>query len=88
MLDNRRGVAALFTLLARGPNQATSSNDITFWVLHGTVDRLWHFKQLGNQNSYDKTWTHNNTCYCHNPQDYQPFKNIFEACQRRIIMNN
>jgi hypothetical protein len=62
--------------------QATSSNDITFWVLHGTVDRLWHFKQLGNQNSYDKTWTHNNTCYCHNPQDYQPFKNIFDVDEK------
>ena len=58
--------------------QASSTNDIMFWVLHGTVDRLWHFKQLGNQKNFDPTWTSNNTCYCHNPQDYQPFKSIFD----------
>lgn len=58
--------------------QATSSNDITFWVLHGTVDRLWHFKRLGNQDNYDETWDPYHTCYGHNPSNFQPFKNIFD----------
>merc|ERR1719353_1451144 len=40
--------------------QATSSNDITFWVLHGMVDRLWHFKMLGDLEDYDTTWTNDN----------------------------
>lgn len=58
--------------------QATSSNDITFWVLHGTVDRLWHFKRLGNAANYDETWDPYHTCYGHNPSHFQPFKNIFD----------
>merc|ERR1711998_100072 len=36
--------------------QATSSNDVTFWVLHGTLDRLWHFKRLGNHKNFE--WPH------------------------------
>ena len=43
--------------------QATSSNDITFWVLHPTVDRLWHYKRLGNTGDYDDTWDPYHTCY-------------------------
>lgn len=58
--------------------QATSSNDITFWVLHGTVDRLWHFKRLGSSEDYDETWDPYHTCYGHNPTNFQPFKNIFD----------
>lgn len=58
--------------------QATSSNDITFWVLHGTVDRLWHFKRLGNTENYDETWDPYHTCYGHNPSNFQPFKNLFD----------
>ena len=58
--------------------QATSTNDITFWVLHPTVDRLWHFKRLGNQDNYDETWDPYHTCYGHNPTNFQPFKNLFD----------
>merc|ERR1711988_130697 len=58
--------------------QATSSNDITFWVLHGTVDRLWHYKRLGPTDNYDETWDPYHTCYCHNPSNFQPFKNVFD----------
>lgn len=59
--------------------QASSTNDITFWVLHPTVDRLWHFKRLGNLAHYDETWDPYHTCYGHNPTDYQPFKNLFDT---------
>jgi hypothetical protein len=58
--------------------QATSTNDITFWVIHNTVDRLWHYKRLGNLNNYDETWDPYHTCYGHNPRNYQPFtKTLF-----------
>mmetsp|Transcript_19158 Transcript_19158/g.24856 ORF Transcript_19158/g.24856 Transcript_19158/m.24856 type:complete len:656 (-) Transcript_19158:256-2223(-) len=58
--------------------QATSTNDITFWVLHPTVDRLWHFKRLGDQSNFNETWDPYHPCYCHNPTDYQPFQNLFD----------
>jgi len=58
--------------------QATSTNDITFWVIHNTVDRLWHYKRLGNLANYDETWDPFHTCYGHNPRNLQPFKNLFE----------
>jgi len=67
--------------------QATSTNDITFWTIHNTVDRLWHFKRLGNSNEYDETWDPYHKCYGHNPRNYQPFKNLFTtkpATQRRL----
>ena len=57
--------------------QATSSNDITFWTIHLTVDRLWHYKRLGNLANYDETWDPYHTCYGHNPRDVQPFMNLF-----------
>lgn len=58
--------------------QATSSNDVMFWVLHGTLDRLWHFKRLGSTENYDETWDPYHTCYGHNPTNFQPFKNLFD----------
>ena len=58
--------------------QATSTNDITFWVIHNTVDRLWHYKRLGNLANYDETWDPYHTCYGHNPRNVQPFQNLFE----------
>ena len=57
--------------------QATSSNDITFWVLHPTVDRLWHYKRLAQDPNFDETWDPYHTCYGHNPDDYQPFEDLF-----------
>jgi hypothetical protein len=57
--------------------QATSTNDITFWVIHNTVDRLWHFKRLGNLQNYDETWDPYHTCYGHNPRNLQPFQGLF-----------
>ncbi|KAJ8606643.1 hypothetical protein CTAYLR_008385 [Chrysophaeum taylorii] len=59
--------------------QATSTNDITFWVLHPTVDRLWHFKRLGKSGDFDETWDPYHSCYGHNPTDIQPFKNLFDS---------
>lgn len=57
--------------------QATSSNDVTFWVLHPTLDRLWHWKRLGNDSSFDESWDAYHTCYGHNPDDLQPFQGLF-----------
>jgi hypothetical protein len=69
--------------------QATSTNDITFWVIHNTVDRLWHFKRLGNQANYDETWESFATCYGHNPRNVQPFSALFDdgatAAHRRRL---
>ncbi|CAM9472098.1 unnamed protein product, partial [Hapterophycus canaliculatus] len=56
--------------------QATSTNDITFWVLHPTVDRLWHLKRLAAKD-FDETWDPYHTCVGHNPEDLQPFHNLF-----------
>jgi hypothetical protein len=58
--------------------QATSTNDITFWVLHPTLDRLWHWKRLAKDPNYSETWDPYHPCYGHNPEDLQPFnKNLF-----------
>lgn len=57
--------------------QATSTNDITFWVLHPTLDRLWHWKRLGHDANFDETWDPYHTCYGHNPEDLQPFYGMF-----------
>merc|ERR1711964_177181 len=51
--------------------QATSTNDITFWVLHPSLDRLWHFMRL--HDSYTEGWDATSTCVGHNPEDIQPF---------------
>lgn len=63
--------------------QATSSNDITFWVLHPMIDRLWHWKRIGEEDlmegtsTYDETWDPYHSCYGHNPDNLQPFTNLF-----------
>ncbi|CAN0103275.1 unnamed protein product, partial [Pylaiella littoralis] len=56
--------------------QATSTNDITFWVLHPTVDRLWHLKRLASTD-FDEQWDPFHTCVGHNPDDLQPFHGLF-----------
>ena len=53
--------------------QASSPNDLTFWVLHPTVDRLWHFSRLGADASFDHTWYPYHSCHGHNPDDVTPF---------------
>jgi hypothetical protein len=54
--------------------QASSSNDVIFWVLHPTIDRLWHWKRLGDP-QFVEDWPHNEgSCYGHNPEDLQPLK--------------
>ena len=36
--------------------QASSPNDITFWVLHPTLDRLWHWIRLSaTHDNFDDT---------------------------------
>lgn len=71
--------------------QATSSNDITFWVLHPTMDRLWHHKRLLESNSdsdFDHSWSKDTSeCYGHNPDDLQPFKNLFKNDHKNYYTN-
>jgi hypothetical protein len=69
--------------------QATSTNDITFWTIHNTVDRLWHYKRLGNNQDYDETWDPYHKCYGHNPRNYQPFTDLFSTtANRRLSATN
>ena len=64
--------------------QASSTNDVTFWILHPTLDRLWHFTRLNDHNGlipepFDHTWTDNAaSCPGHLEHDATPFKNIFD----------
>ena len=68
--------------------QATSSNDITFWVLHPTVDRLWHYKRLASDPHFNETWDPYHTCYGHNPDDFQPFRDLFTTPSKDAFYTN
>ncbi|CBJ31176.1 putative scytonemin-related tyrosinase [Ectocarpus siliculosus] len=59
--------------------EGTSTNDVTFWVLHPTMDRLWHLNRLEDVNGegFDETWRDDHFCYGHNPADVQPFHDLF-----------
>ena len=56
--------------------QASSTNDPTFWVLHGNIDRVWHLKRLvaAARGGYDEAWRADHACYGHNPDDLQPWR--------------
>jgi len=63
--------------------EASSSNDPVFWVMHSTIDRMWHWKRLhsrekdGSDNSgWDNSYQ---DCHGHHYQDCQPFKNIWDS---------
>ncbi|CAM9975327.1 unnamed protein product [Ectocarpus fasciculatus] len=60
---------------------ATSTNDPTFWLIHPTFDRLWHLRRLevgaNSETRFDETWIPDHFCYGHNPEDTQPFRNLF-----------
>jgi hypothetical protein len=60
--------------------EASSPSDITFWVLHTTVDRLWHYMRLSPQR-YDEAWVDGEygDCYGHYFTDVPaPFKNLVD----------
>jgi hypothetical protein len=65
--------------------QATSTNDVTFWILHPTLDRMWHFMRLNDENGvlvnpFDDTWPDKEqSCPGHFSTDTQPFKNLFDT---------
>jgi len=63
--------------------QATSTNDITFWILHPTLERLWHLVRNNDHMGYidfDHTWPDSDvTCTGHYSWDHTPFKNIFDS---------
>lgn len=59
--------------------QATSTNDITFWVLHPLQDRVWHMLRLADDGWFNHAWKNSaQTCYGHKSMDIQPFKNIWD----------
>lgn len=39
--------------------------------------RLWHLRRLEASESFNETWVSDHTCYGHNPDDKQPFHNLF-----------
>lgn len=63
--------------------QATSTNDITFWILHPTLERLWHLTRLNAARgliAFDDTWPDTDiSCSGHFSYDHTPFKNIFDS---------
>jgi hypothetical protein len=65
--------------------EASSPNDITFWVLHTTMDRLWHYIRLSPQYDarFDDTWIDGDygTCEGHMLADApsQMFKNLWDS---------
>jgi hypothetical protein len=64
--------------------QATSTNDVTFWVLHPTMERMWHLIQLNQQKGlieFDETWDDETAGICpgHFSYSVTPFKNLFDT---------
>jgi hypothetical protein len=63
--------------------QAASTNDVTFWVLHPTIERVWHLERLNQAKKlvvFNETWDNSeNTCVGHRSFDYTPFKNVFDS---------
>eukprot|EP00903_Cladosiphon_okamuranus_P022443 g20643.t1 len=59
--------------------EGTSTDDMTFFVIHTTFDRLWHLNRLedSGQTHFDETWRDDHPCYGHNPGDVQPFHDLF-----------
>lgn len=62
--------------------QSTSTNDVTFWVLHPTLDRLWHRLRLNAAYkliSFDDTWVDKEiNCPGHYSYSTTPFKSVFD----------
>jgi len=56
---------------------SNSPNDVTFWMLHPTMERIWHYMRMAPV-VYNETWDPYHTCYGHNPDDLQPFRNLFD----------
>lgn len=47
-----------------------------------TCSRLWHFRRLQGEDRFDDTWvTSESVCYGDNPDDIQPFSNLFKSQQ-------
>ena len=63
--------------------QATSTNDITFWLLHPNMERLWHMIRLNVEKqiiSFDETWSDDEiTCTGHRSTDVTAFKNLVDT---------
>lgn len=52
---------------------ASSPNDVTFWVLHPTIERLWHWiRHSSNETTFSDVWS-TSTCSGHNANDVQPW---------------
>jgi hypothetical protein len=73
--------------------QATSPNDITFWVLHPNMERVWHLSRINTQLgmiSFNETWDNNiNTCVGHRTTDATPFKGLFgESSSKMKVYTN
>ena len=70
--------------------QASSPNDIIFWVLHPTLDRLWHWIRLSaDHTSFDDSWEDDpSVCRGHNPSDLQPWTNELFGLEGTDMLTN
>lgn len=68
---------------------ASSPSDVTFWVMHPTIERLWHWIRLSsNETTFDDSWPVENDCAGHNGDDVQPFTGeLFDDPQRGYLTN-
>lgn len=68
--------------------QSSSPNDVTFWVLHPNMERVWHTKRLAvhyNLTTFDENWASQSskwTCAGHGLTDPTTLKNIFDTNDR------
>lgn len=46
------------------------------------ANRAWHLTRLGNH-QFNDTWVADHTCYGHNPDDTQPFFNLFPSKEEK-----
>lgn len=75
--------------------QATSSNDITFWVLHPTIERLWHVLRLNEYRgllpNFDENWPSYNisaSCIGHGYNDATFLSNLFSTYNTTDVYTN
>ena len=63
---------------------AATSPYILVLSMH-TRQRLWHLRRLRHDPDFDETWFDDHFCYGHNPNDVQPFHDLFGDSHRDII---
>ena len=47
-----------------------------------------HWKRLANDSNFDDTWDAYHTCYGHNPDEFQPFSDLFTTPSKDAFYTN